>query len=85
MDALMNAYPQIPQLQDELLWSIKTVVQKTGLSRASIYRYCARKLFPPPRRIGPNRVAWVAAEVMGWIETCPRTHESTASPPAANR
>ena len=84
MDALTNAYPQIPQLHNELLWSIKTVVQKTGLSRASIYRYCARKLFPPPRRIGPNRVAWVAAEVVGWIENCPRAHELTAWPPPAN-
>lgn len=41
---------------DELLWSIKTVTLKTGLSRATIYRYTKRKLFPPQRRIGPNRV-----------------------------
>jgi prophage regulatory protein len=57
---------------DQLLWSIKTVAAKTGLSRASIYRYINRNLFPQRRRIGPNRVAWVAAEVAAWIEKCPR-------------
>ena len=72
MDVMTNRDPESFQRHDELLWSIKTVVQKTGLSRASIYRYTARKLFPPRRRIGPNRVAWVAAEVVAWIESCPR-------------
>jgi CP4-57 regulatory protein AlpA len=27
--------------------------------------------FPPRRRVGPNRVAWVPSEVAAWIETCP--------------
>jgi prophage regulatory protein len=57
---------------DELLWSIKTVILKTGLSRASIYRYIKRGRFPARRRVGPNRVAWVPAEVVAWIEGCPR-------------
>jgi prophage regulatory protein len=56
---------------DELLWSIKTVVLKTGLSRASIYRYIKRGRFPARRRVGPNRVAWVANEILAWIQTCP--------------
>ena len=50
-----------PDSPDELLWNIKTVILKTGLSRASVYRHMKRGLFPPRRRIGPNRVAWVAA------------------------
>ncbi|MGE3064438.1 MAG: helix-turn-helix transcriptional regulator [Hyphomicrobiaceae bacterium] len=54
--------------KDQLLWGIKTVVAKTGLSRASIYRYIKRERFPPRRRVGPNRVAWVPAEVIAWIE-----------------
>jgi prophage regulatory protein len=57
---------------DELLWNIKTVILKTGLSRASIYRYIKRGRFPARRRVGPNRVAWVPAEVVAWIEGCPR-------------
>jgi prophage regulatory protein len=55
----------------ELLWNIKTVVMKTGLSRPSIYRYMKRGQFPARRRVGPNRVAWVASEILAWIETCP--------------
>jgi prophage regulatory protein len=54
------------------LWSIKIVVQKTGLSRASIYRYVARNLFPPYRRVGPNRIAWLASEIVAWIHSRPR-------------
>jgi prophage regulatory protein len=56
---------------EELLWNIKTVIAKTGLSRPSIYRYMKRGHFPPRRRVGPNRVAWVASEILAWIETCP--------------
>jgi prophage regulatory protein len=60
---------------DELLWSIKTVILKTGLSRPSIYRYMKRGQFPPRRRVGPNRVGWLAAEVIAWVETLPRPGE----------
>jgi prophage regulatory protein len=71
MHAMPNRESHSLRLHDELLWNIRTVVQKTGLSRASIYRYVRRRLFPPPRRIGPNRIAWLAADVTAWIETCP--------------
>ena len=54
--------------ENQLLWGIKTVVAKTGLSRASIYRYIKCERFPPRRRVGPNRVAWVPAEVVAWTE-----------------
>ena len=56
-----------PEPPSELLWNIKTVIQKTGLSRATIYRYTRRNLFPQKRRIGPNRVGWLAAEVIAWV------------------
>jgi prophage regulatory protein len=65
-------YKQLQSLPGELLWDIKTVIQKTGLSRATIYRYVERNLFPPRRRIGPNRVAWLAAEVVARAESRPR-------------
>jgi prophage regulatory protein len=64
-----------PEPPGELLWNIKTVVQKTGLSRATIYRYTRRNLFPQKRRIGPNRVGWLAAEVIAWVATLPRPSE----------
>lgn len=55
----------------ELLWSLKTVVRKTGLSSASIYRYMACGRFPAQRQLGPNRVAWLASEVAAWSGTRP--------------
>jgi len=61
-----------PEPPEELLWNIKTVILKTGLSRPSIYRYMKGGRFPPRRRVGPNRVAWVPAEVVAWIHGCPR-------------
>jgi prophage regulatory protein len=67
---------------DELLWNIKTVIAKTGLSRPSIYRYMKRGHFPPRRRVGPNRVAWVPSEIVAWIETCPRLDQRQRRPKA---
>jgi prophage regulatory protein len=70
-----------PDPPDELLWNIKTVILKTGLSRPSIYRYMKRGKFPPRRRVGPNRVAWAPAEVLAWIEGCPRVVQDEGRPP----
>jgi predicted DNA-binding transcriptional regulator AlpA len=61
-----------PKLSDAVLWSANTVRLKTGLSRASIYRYVRRGEFPRRLRIGPGRVAWMASEVTAWIESRPR-------------
>jgi len=56
--------------EDEL-WSFKTVVARTGLSRSSIYSYIAQGLFPRQRRLGLRRVAWLALEVRSWIRSRP--------------
>ena len=50
----------------EIFWDLRTIVQKTGLSRATIYRYMACGAFPQRRKVGPGRVAWLASEVMAW-------------------
>lgn len=55
----------------QALWGIKTVVERTGLSRATVYRYTTRGILPPRRRVGPGRVAWLASEVIAWIESRP--------------
>jgi prophage regulatory protein len=62
----------IPRGNDEELWNIRTVVQKTGLSRATIYRYVRHNLFPPRCRLGPGRIAWLASEVLAWMHSRPR-------------
>lgn len=56
---------------DDIFWSLKTVRQKTGLSSATIYRYMAVNLFPARRKLGPNRVGWLASEVKAWGENRP--------------
>jgi prophage regulatory protein len=60
-----------PPLVDEELWSLPIVRARTGLSRSTIYAYIATGMFPPQRRLGPRRVAWLASEVKAWIITRP--------------
>ena len=80
MVTLNNGADNCPEPPGELLWNIKTVILKTGLSRPSIYRYMKRGRFPPRRRVGPNRVAWLPAEVVAWIEGCPRLDQHQRGP-----
>lgn len=56
---------------DDIFWNLKTVRKKTGLSSATIYRYMALNLFPARRKLGPNRVGWLASEVKAWGKNCP--------------
>ena len=56
---------------DDELWSIKIVRAKTGLSRASVYKYMEQGLFPRQRHLGPGRVAWRASDVRAWIASRP--------------
>ena len=80
MVTLHNGADSGSEPPEELLWNIKTVILKTGLSRPSIYRYMKCGRFPPRRRVGPNRVAWVPAEVVAWIEGCPRLDQHPRGP-----
>jgi Prophage CP4-57 regulatory protein (AlpA) len=67
MPALLPAtMPALHLGNDDEFWSIKTVYQKTGLSRASIYRCVARNLFPARRlhRSWPDRLVGVRGAVL---------------------
>ena len=70
-DLFEYAQRQAPPTTDDELWCIKVVRMKTGLSRASIYKYMALGLFPRQRHLGPGRVAWRASDVRTWIESRP--------------
>lgn len=65
-------------LPDEELWSLHVVKAKTGLSRSTIYAYIAAGTFPPQRRLGLRRVAWLASEVKAWIVTRPTSPATRA-------
>ena len=49
------------------LIKLKEVINKTCLSRSSIYDYVDRGLFPKPVKLGARSVAWVLSEVDEWI------------------
>ena len=46
---------------------IRRVIERTGLSRATIYRKIRRDAFPQPRQLSPNCVGWYESEIDAWI------------------
>jgi len=58
---------QAVQMADALL-RIKTVIQATGLSSATVYRKLAAGQFPQPVRLGVRCTRWKAADVRAWIQ-----------------
>lgn len=46
---------------------LPAVIDRTGLSRSSIYRHEAEGAFPRRVKIGANASAWLASEVDRWI------------------
>ena len=46
---------------------IRRVIERTGLSRATIYRKVRNDTFPKPRQLGANCVGWYESEVDSWI------------------
>lgn len=49
------------------LISLNDACQLTSLSRTAINRYRAEGRFPQPVPVGFRRIAFVRAEVLGWI------------------
>ncbi len=47
------------------------VKQRTGLSKASIYRQIATGGMPPPIRLGPRAVGWRLADIDAWLASRP--------------
>ena len=60
--------PQHPPPVDRLLPMTK-VMDLTSLSKATVYRKVADGSFPAPFKIGKSRVAWLEADIAGWIKT----------------
>jgi prophage regulatory protein len=51
------------------------VIEMTGLSRATIYRYEDAGEFPKRRRTGPNSVRWLDEDVIKWMKSRPPASE----------
>jgi prophage regulatory protein len=68
---------------------LKQVVERTVLSRSTIYRDIHDGRFPPGRSLGGRARAWLNSEVKAWIEAKlaaePDVEPSTASPAPPRR
>lgn len=51
------------------------VIERTGLSRSTLYTLIANGRFPAPVRIATRAVAWHEADVDAWIKGRRPTHE----------
>jgi prophage regulatory protein len=58
------------------------VVERTGLSRSSIYAKAKTGAFPKPVKLGARTSAWVASEVQEWMECRVLISRSAAPGPA---
>lgn len=48
----------------------KGVMAKTGLSRACIYSYIGKGMFPKQISLGGKSVGWLESDIDEWIEQC---------------
>jgi prophage regulatory protein len=46
---------------------LKEVMDTTGLSRSTVYKYIADGVFPKPVTLGERCVGWVESEVYDWL------------------
>ena len=58
---------------------LKTVLDRTGLSRSTLYRKIADGTFPPQLRISINGAGWSAAEANRWIANPPAYRAPTSA------
>jgi len=46
---------------------LAAVKARVGLSHGTIYKFINLGTFPPPVRLGPRAVGWLASEIDDWI------------------
>ncbi|MDW1624968.1 AlpA family transcriptional regulator [Vibrio sp. Vb2704] len=49
------------------LITLREVIVLTSLSRASIYNYISKNMFPRQISVGERSVRWIESEVQEWI------------------
>lgn len=71
-DSMPPAAPEVvtsavKDRRTDTLWRIATVAQRTGLSRATIYRLEAAGNFPRRQQISPRCVGWYGSDIEDFI------------------
>ncbi len=52
---------------DDTLLTMADLKELVPFSKPTIYQMIREGSFPKQVRLGPNRVAWLRSEVLGWI------------------
>ena len=71
-------------VMDMRLLRIREVIDLTGLSRMSIYRFEKRGEFPRRRQVGRNSVRWVDEDILVWISSRPQAAAALAQGSASS-
>ena len=61
---------------------LKTVINRSGLSRSTVYRKISEGTFPPKVKLSLNGVGWRESELNRWIEN-PAGYRPSAADQAA--
>jgi len=51
-----------------IILRLPTVIERTGLSRSTLYLLISRTEFPGQVQLGTRSVGWVESEVQSWLE-----------------
>lgn len=57
------------QEQPETIIRLPEVMNRTSLSRSTIYAYIKKGMFPKPIKIGLRAVGWHESEIIDWIKS----------------
>lgn len=47
--------------------NLKDVIDKTKISRSTIYRRLGSGRFPEPKRLGPKTLRWLKSDIEAWM------------------
>lgn len=66
----------------ERIIRMRTVLDRTGLSRSSIYRKIAEGTFPPQVKIGTHGAGWHESAINAWVADPAGWHRTAHHPRA---
>ena len=67
-EALSPVQPRAPPIR---MLRFPEVIERTGLSRTTIWRRVRAKTFPAPYQLGPNSIGWPETTIVDWVESRP--------------
>ena len=58
------------------LLTVREVAEIVGIGVPTVWKWVAARTFPAPIRLSSRATRWRNDEVMGWVESRPRTREA---------